>query len=81
MILYLRITHFFFYASSGYHAICRELLAHGASVNLENLQGLSALGWAAEQGHVEVTRSISTPFVDGVTLCHPGGACTFRIRS
>jgi ankyrin repeat protein len=40
----------------GYHPICRELLAHGANVNLENLQGQSPLGWAAEQGHVEVRR-------------------------
>ncbi len=57
------LAHLVFHTASGYHAICRELLAHGANVNRENLEGVSALGWAAEQGHVEVVQPLRLPSV------------------
>jgi hypothetical protein len=62
------------HALLGYHAICRALLAHGANVNLENLEGISALGWAAEQGHIEVeTLPLFLTFIT-MPIFHAGSA-------
>jgi hypothetical protein len=67
------------HAPSGYHAICRALLAHGANVNLENLEGISALGWAAEQGHIEVeTQMLFLAFIT-TPIFHAGSARAVRI--
>ncbi|MDQ3256695.1 MAG: ankyrin repeat domain-containing protein [Acidobacteriota bacterium] len=46
---------------SGDSAAARDLLAKGADLNVKDMAGLTALMWAAGNGHLDIVRAYSSP--------------------